>query len=127
MLWGSRFRVHHRIADAYRNGRVVLAGDAAHVHSPAGGQGMNAGILDAVSLADALMAALADDAGALDAYGALRRPVAAQIVALADRLTRMATIRPGLRRVRNLLLSTVSRLPLVRRQLAWRLSGLVYR
>ncbi len=127
VLWGSRFRVHHRIADAYRKGRVVLAGDAAHVHSPAGGQGMNAGILDAVSLADALVAALAGDAGALDAYGALRRPVAAQIVALADRLTRMATIRPGLRRVRNLFLSTVSRLPMVRRQLAWRLSGLVYR
>jgi 2-polyprenyl-6-methoxyphenol hydroxylase-like FAD-dependent oxidoreductase len=127
VLWGSRFRVHHRIADAYRAGRVVLAGDAAHVHSPAGGQGMNAGILDATSLADALVAALAGDDGALDAYGALRRPVAGQIVALADRLTRMATIRPGLRGLRNLLLSTVARLPAVRQQLAWRLSGLVYR
>jgi 2-polyprenyl-6-methoxyphenol hydroxylase-like FAD-dependent oxidoreductase len=127
VLWGSRFRVHHRIADAYRAGRVVLAGDAAHVHSPAGGLGMNAGILDAVSLADALVAALAGDVGALDAYGALRRPVAGQIVALADRLTRMATVRPSLRGLRNLLLSTVSRLPVVRRQLAWRLSGLVYR
>ena len=127
VLWGSRFRVHHRIADTYRAGRVVLAGDAAHVHSPAGGLGMNAGILDATSLSDALVAALAGDTGALDAYGALRRPVAGQIVALADRLTRMATIRPGLRGLRNLLLSTVSRLPAVRRQLAWRLSGLVYR
>jgi 2-polyprenyl-6-methoxyphenol hydroxylase-like FAD-dependent oxidoreductase len=127
VLWGSRFRVQHRIADAYRAGRVVLAGDAAHVHSPAGGLGMNAGILDAMSLADALEAALAGHTGALDAYGAQRRPVAQQIVALADRLTRMATIRPGLRSLRNLLLSTVSRLPAVRRQLAWRLSGLVYR
>jgi 2-polyprenyl-6-methoxyphenol hydroxylase-like FAD-dependent oxidoreductase len=127
VLWGSRFRVHHRIADAYRAGRVLLAGDAAHVHSPAGGQGMNAGILDAMSLADALVAALAGGTGALDAYGALRRPVAGQIVALADRLTRMATIRPGLRGLRNLLLSTVARLPAVQRQLAWRLSGLVYR
>jgi len=127
VLWGSRFRVHHRIADTYRAGRVLLAGDAAHVHSPAGGQGMNAGILDAVSLADALVKALAGDTEALDAYGALRRPVAGQIVALADRLTRMATIQPGLRGLRNLLLSTVSRLPAVRRQLAWRLSGLVYR
>ena len=53
VLWGSRFRVHHRVADVYRAGRVLLAGDAAHVHSPAGGQGMNAGILDAMSLADA--------------------------------------------------------------------------
>lgn len=127
VLWGSRFRVHHRIADAYRASRVVLAGDAAHVHSPAGGQGMNAGIVDAMSLADALVAALAGDTGALDAYGALRRPVAEQIVALADRLTRMATTRPSLRGLRNLLLSTVARLPAVRRQLAWRLSGLVYR
>jgi 2-polyprenyl-6-methoxyphenol hydroxylase-like FAD-dependent oxidoreductase len=127
VLWGSRFRVHHRIADVYRSGRILLAGDAAHVHSPAGGQGMNAGILDAMSLADALVAALAGDTDTLDAYGALRRPVAQQIVALADRLTRMATIRPGLRSLRNLLLSTVARLPLARRQLAWRLSGLIYR
>lgn len=127
VLWGSRFRVHRRIADSYRAGRVVLAGDAAHVHSPAGGQGMNAGILDAMSLADALVAALAGRLDALDAYSAQRRPVAVQIVALVDRLTRMATVRPALRRLRNLLLSTVSRLPAVRRQLAWRLSGLVYR
>jgi len=97
------------------------------VHSPAGGQGMNAGMLDATTLADALIAALAGDTGALDAYSAQRRPVAAQIIALADRLTRMATIRPSLRRLRNLLLSTISLLPAVRRQLAWRLSGLVYR
>jgi len=127
VLWGSRFRVHHRIADTYRTGRIVLAGDAAHVHSPAGGLGMNAGIVDATTLADALVAALAGDTGALDAYSAQRRPVAGQIVALADRLTRMATVRPGLRGLRNLLLSVVSRLPAVRRQLAWRLSGLVYR
>ena len=127
VLWGSRFRVQHRIADAYCAGRVVLAGDAAHVHSPAGGQGMNAGVLDAMCLADALVAALAGDAGALEAYGAQRRPVAQQIVAMTDRLTRMAAIRPGLRGLRNLVLSTVSRLPVVRRQLAWRLSGLVYR
>jgi len=53
--------------------------------------------------------------------------VAQQIVAMTDRLTRMAAIRPGLRGLRNLVLSTVSRLPVVRRQLAWRLSGLVYR
>ena len=58
VLWGSRFHVHHRVADVYRANRVLLAGDAAHVHSPAGGQGMNAGILDAMSLADALVAAM---------------------------------------------------------------------
>jgi len=127
VLWGSRFRVHHRLADAYRAGRVLLAGDAAHVHSPAGGQGMNAGILDAVALADALAQALAGSESALDAYGEMRRPIAQQIVAFADRLTRMAVVRPGLRSLRNLLLATLSRWPAVRRQLAWRLSGLVYR
>jgi 2-polyprenyl-6-methoxyphenol hydroxylase-like FAD-dependent oxidoreductase len=127
VLWGSRFRVHHRVADVYRAGRVLLAGDAAHVHSPAGGQGMNAGILDAARLADALVEALAGNLSALDAYGAERRPVARQVVALADRLTRLATVRPALRGLRNLVLSTLARLPRVRTQLAWRLSGLVYR
>lgn len=127
VLWGSRFRVHHRVADTYRAGRVLLAGDAAHVHSPAGGQGMNAGILDAMTLADALVAGLAGDPAPLDAYGAVRRPIAQQIVAFADRLTRLATVRPALRAARNLLLATLSRVPMFRRQLAWRLSGLVYR
>jgi 2-polyprenyl-6-methoxyphenol hydroxylase-like FAD-dependent oxidoreductase len=127
VLWGSRFRVHHRLADAYRAGRVLLAGDAAHVHSPAGGQGMNVGIVDAIALADALSQALAGNDAALDTYGTTRRPVAGQVIALADRLTRMATARPALRPARNLLLRTLSRLPMVRRQLAWRLSGLVYR
>jgi 2-polyprenyl-6-methoxyphenol hydroxylase-like FAD-dependent oxidoreductase len=125
--WGSRFRVHHRVADTYRAGRVMLAGDAAHVHSPAGGQGMNAGILDAMSLAEALVQALSGETAALDDYGTKRRPVAQQIVALADRLTRMATVRPALRAWRNLLLSALSRVPAFRRNLAWRLSGLVYR
>jgi 2-polyprenyl-6-methoxyphenol hydroxylase-like FAD-dependent oxidoreductase len=127
LIWSSRFRVHHRVADAYRAGRVLLAGDAAHVHSPAGGQGMNVGILDAMALAAALQRALAGDAAALDAYGAARRPVAQQVVAFADRLTRLATVPPGLRGARNLLLGLLSRLPAVRRTLAWRLSGLVYR
>ena len=127
VLWGSRFRVHHRVAESYRAGRVLLAGDAAHVHSPAGGQGMNAGILDAVSLAAALSGALSGDATALDAYGAERRPVAEQIVAFADVLTRLATARPVLRTLRNLLLRTLSLLPAFRRRLAWRLSGLIYR
>lgn len=127
VLWGSRFRVHHRVADDYRAGRVLLAGDAAHVHSPAGGQGMNAGILDAMALAEALQRALSGDAQALDAYTAQRRPVAQQVVALADRLTRLATAPRLLRPLRNLVLRTLASLPPMRRNLAWRLSGLVYR
>ncbi|MEU4324187.1 FAD-dependent monooxygenase [Nonomuraea dietziae] len=74
VVWGSRFRVHHRVADAYRSGRVVLAGDAAHVHSPAGGQGMNAGLQDAAVLGEALGQALCSGSAApLDAYAAARR------------------------------------------------------
>ena len=127
LLWSSRFRVHHRIAARYRAGCLLLAGDAAHVHSPAGGQGMNMGILDALDLADALARALAGDRAALDSYGARRRPVAEQVVALADRLTRLATVSPGLRALRNLVLATLARVPRFRSRLAWRLSGLVYR
>lgn len=127
LLWSSRFRVHHRIATHYRAGRVLLAGDAAHVHSPAGGQGMNAGILDAMALAEALPRALAGDLAALDGYGALRRPVAEQVVGLAHRLTRLATVPRLLRPLRNALLGTLAQVPRLRRTLAWRLSGLAYR
>ena len=48
VIWSSRFRIHHRVARTYRAGRFLLMGDAAHVHSPAGGQGMNTGLVDAV-------------------------------------------------------------------------------
>src|SRR5689334_17394792 len=58
VVWSSRFRLHHRLADRYRVRRLFLAGDAAHVHSPAGGQGMNTGIQDAVALAARLTAVL---------------------------------------------------------------------
>jgi 2-polyprenyl-6-methoxyphenol hydroxylase-like FAD-dependent oxidoreductase len=58
IVWGSRFRIHHAVADRYRVGRIALAGDAAHDNSPLGGQGMNTGIGDAVALASALDAAL---------------------------------------------------------------------
>lgn len=128
VLWGSRFRIHHRVADSFRAGRVLLAGDAAHVHSPAGGQGMNIGIQDAMALAEALAAALQrGDQSALDAYAARRRPVAQQVIALADRLTRLATISRWLRPLRNAALHLLACAPPFRRRLAWRLSGLVYR
>ena len=128
IVWGSRFRVHHRVADAYRAGRVLIAGDAAHVHSPAGGQGMNTGLQDAVVLGDALVATISHgDEAALDDYAARRRPVAQEVIALADRLTRFGIARGARRSVRNVVLSTLARLPRFRRMMAWRLSGLVYR
>ena len=127
VVWGSRFRIHHRVADTYRAGRILLAGDAAHVHSPAGGQGMNLGIQDAIALADALVDALAGEHTRLDAYDASRRPVAHQVVELTDRLTRLATLPRPLRPVRNMMLGIAGRIPAARRGLAARLSGLVYR
>jgi 2-polyprenyl-6-methoxyphenol hydroxylase-like FAD-dependent oxidoreductase len=125
LVWSSRFRVHHRVADRYRAGRIVLAGDAAHVHSPAGGQGMNTGIQDGVALADALVAALAGGGDeALDSYGAQRRPIAQEVVVLADRLTRLATAPRSLRPLRNLVLRAMACLPAFRHKLALRLSGM---
>jgi 2-polyprenyl-6-methoxyphenol hydroxylase-like FAD-dependent oxidoreductase len=128
VIWGSHFRIHHRVADTYRAGRLLLAGDAAHVHSPAGGQGMNTGIQDAVALADALEQVLAGGPDSLlDRYGDERRAVAQQVLSLTGRLTTMATLPPVLRPARNVAMQLSSRVPAMRRQLAWRLSGLVYR
>jgi 2-polyprenyl-6-methoxyphenol hydroxylase-like FAD-dependent oxidoreductase len=128
VVWGSRFRVHHRVADAYRSGSILLAGDAAHVHSPAGGQGMNLGIQDAVALAEALATVLGRGSDtALDAYAAARRPIAQKVITLTDRLTRLATLPAAARPVRNTFIGMAGRIPAVRNALAWRLSGLVYR
>jgi 2-polyprenyl-6-methoxyphenol hydroxylase-like FAD-dependent oxidoreductase len=125
VLWGSRFRVHHRIADAFRRDRILLAGDAAHVHSPAGGQGMNLGIEDAVAAAEGLSRVLLGESEALlDAYAAQRRRVAVRVVRLADRLTDMATLSARKRPLRNTAMRAAGRLPAVRRRLAVRLSGL---
>ncbi|HTU12942.1 MAG TPA: FAD-dependent monooxygenase [Allosphingosinicella sp.] len=127
VVWTSRFRVHHRLAGRYRAGPFLLMGDAAHVHSPAGGQGMNTGIVDAVVLGEALARVVRDGEGPalLDHYTALRRPAAAQVLAFASRLTRIATLRsrPG-RLVRNLLLRLLDRLPPFKRKLTMALSGL---
>lgn len=128
VVWGSRFRIHHRVADTYRAGRLLLAGDAAHVHSPAGGQGMNLGIQDAVALADALVAVLAGAPDTvLDDYSAVRRPIALGVVKMTDRLTRLATLPRAARPIRNIAIRLAGRLPAVRLGLARRLSGLVYR
>jgi 2-polyprenyl-6-methoxyphenol hydroxylase-like FAD-dependent oxidoreductase len=106
---------------------VFLAGDAAHVHSPAGGQGMNTGIQDAIALAARLAAVLRDgaDEPILDGYQTERRPVAADVIALTDRMTRVATVnRPRARRLRNAALGLLNRVPGVHRRIALNLSEL---
>src|SRR6267143_682310 len=127
IVWSTRFLVHHRLADRYRAGRILLAGDAAHVHSSAGGQGMNTGIQDAVALGRGLAAVLGGRAEEtrLDEYERTRRPVAERGVGFTDRATRMATLRTaGSRAMRNATISVIGRIPPVRRWLATELAGL---
>ncbi|OBG90431.1 pentachlorophenol monooxygenase [Mycobacterium sp. E3251] len=125
LVWGSRFHIHHRVADTYRAGRLLLAGDAAHVHSPAGGQGMNLGITDAVALAGALAEVLGGaPEAALDAYSTAQRRRAERVLKLTGRLTRVATLPRPLRPLRNTGMRLAAGVPAVRRQLAVRLSGL---
>lgn len=127
IIWSSRFHVHHRLAQRYRAGPYLLMGDAAHVHSPAGGQGMNCGLVDAVVLGEALARVIRDNApdGVLDDFAHVRRPAAAQVLALASRLTRIATIRStALRRLRNLALRLLDRVLPFKRALTLGLSGL---
>ncbi|MGK5675925.1 FAD-dependent oxidoreductase [Micromonospora sp. URMC 106] len=128
VLWASRFRLRHRIADTFRAGPVLLAGDAGHVHSPAGGQGMNLGICDAVDLGGTLADVLAGGPDTLlDGYAARRRPLAEEVAGFADRLTRLATLPPSRRPARDLLLRLLSAAPPARHRFAMRLSGLSHR
>lgn len=128
LLWGSRFRIQHRVADSYRAGRLLLAGDAAHVHSPAGGQGMNLGIADAVALADALAEVLRGGSDTiLDTYSAIQRGRAQQVLKLTGRLTKVSTLPRPLRPIRNSAMRLAAHIPAARRQFAWRLSGLINR
>ena len=87
VLHRRSYRIHQRVADTYRCGRMLLAGDAAHLNSPSGGMGMNGGIHDAFSLADKLIRVLQGaDEGLLDLYVRQRRPIAIEhIIAQADR------------------------------------------
>ena len=86
LAWSSRVRVQHRVADRFRQGRLFLAGDAAHAYSPATGQGMNAAIQDAANLGWKLAFATAQPGHGplLDSYDRERRPVARQVLAMTD-------------------------------------------
>jgi 2-polyprenyl-6-methoxyphenol hydroxylase-like FAD-dependent oxidoreductase len=86
--WFSTYHVHHRVASRFRQGRAFLLGDAAHIHSPVGGQGMNTGIGDAVNLAWKLAAVLRGRAraGILDSYEPERIAFARRLVATTDRV-----------------------------------------
>ncbi|MDB5446009.1 MAG: FAD-dependent oxidoreductase [Phenylobacterium sp.] len=131
--WFSTYHVHHRVTDRFREGRAFLLGDAAHVHSPAGGQGMNTGIGDAINLAWKLQAVLAGRApdSLPDSYQEERIAFARRLVATTDRVFSFVTadgklaevlrtrIAPhlapkiiGLERVRDYIFRTVSQVTL---------------
>ncbi|MEN3358826.1 MAG: hypothetical protein V7637_2808, partial [Mycobacteriales bacterium] len=125
--WMSRFHSDERQVPHYRAGRVFLAGDAAHVHSPAGGQGMNTGLQDAANLGWKLAAVVAGRAGdqLLDSYQAERHPVGRQVLRLSAGLFRAAALRAEpLRAARGMFLAAAVRTPPLAAAAAGRISGI---
>jgi hypothetical protein len=102
--WLSRFGDATRLAERYRDGRVLLAGDAAHIHPPVGGQGLNLGIQDAFNLGWKLAAEVGGwaPAGLLDSYQAERRPVAADVLNNTRAQMELLSTEPGPQAVRQL-------------------------
>ena len=109
--WVATFRIHRRLAGALRQGRAFLAGDSAHIHSPAGGQGMNTGIQDACNLGWKLAMVTQGTAprSLLDSYEAERLPIVSGVLKGTDLATRIVTLRnPLARAIRNRVMSIVS-------------------
>jgi 2-polyprenyl-6-methoxyphenol hydroxylase-like FAD-dependent oxidoreductase len=118
--WVSRYHDGARLASAYRSGRVLLAGDAAHIHYPAGGQGLNTGVQDAVNLGWKLAAG---DESLIDTYESERRPVAARVLDNTRAQTALTRVDPQTSALRGVFESLI-RLPEVNRSLAEMVSGL---
>ena len=109
--WVTRYRLHHRGVDRYGDGRVFVAGDAAHIHSPAGGQGMNTGLQDAANLAWKLALVIRGRAPAalLDTYHSERWPIGQKILQSTDRLFAAVSSQEGwMTRVRNFVVPLVA-------------------
>lgn len=124
-VWLSNFRINERKVADYRKGRAFLAGDAAHVHSPAGGQGMNTGMQDAVGLAWRLALVTHGEAatGVLDSYSAERSAVGDMVLRNASRITNMATLsNPAAQAARNLAIHALLGIGIVRDRMATTLS-----
>jgi len=125
--WITRWGAQLRQVPAYRVGRVFLAGDAAHVHSPAGGQGLNTGMQDGFNLAWKLAFVLRGQAPntLLDSYDAERAPVGRQVLRTSDLILRSMLIRnKALRAIREAALRVLTPLPPVQRLLTENLSGI---
>ncbi|HEY2207582.1 MAG TPA: FAD-dependent monooxygenase [Pseudonocardia sp.] len=129
--WLSRFHSDERQVPDYRVGRVFLAGDAAHCHSPAGGQGMNTGLQDAANLGWKLAAAVTGRGAhlpieeLLDSYHAERYPVGRQVLRSSGALLRLALTRTApARALRGVAVGTLLRIPAVARAVAGSISGI---
>ena len=125
MRWSSRFLSERKQAERYRVGRVFIAGDAAHVHSPLGGQGMNTGIADAMNLGWKMAADVRGCAPSwlLDSYERERLPVGAAVLRLTDAFNQLVLGRSKVQRmVQGLAIGAITRVPAGRRFMAGRLS-----
>jgi 2-polyprenyl-6-methoxyphenol hydroxylase-like FAD-dependent oxidoreductase len=120
-VWLAAFRINERKVKDYRKGRVFLAGDAAHIHSPAGGQGMNTGMQDAFNLAWKLALVIKGSAkvSLLDSYSPERTAVGDRVLRNAGRLTEAATLRnPLLQGIRNTVAKFATGFPVVQHKMA---------
>src|SRR3954471_15856776 len=120
-VWLAAFRINERKVKEYRKGRVFLAGDAAHIHSPAGGQGMNTGMQDAFNLAWKLALVIKGIAkpSLLDSYSPERTAVGERVLRNAGRLTEVATLRnPMLQGIRNTIARFATGFPFVQHKMA---------
>lgn len=130
VVWSSRFHIQHRVAKMLRQGRILLIGDAAHVHSPAGGQGMNTGIQDAISLAEILHKMFTENAKneALDEWEQKRLKIAHSVVNLTDRITKLATVSSeSIKLLRNAALEIIGHVSFAQHALARTLAELDHR
>ncbi|HZC58841.1 MAG TPA: FAD-dependent monooxygenase [Chthoniobacterales bacterium] len=129
-VWLSRFHIYHRKIPEFRAGRVFLAGDSAHIHSPAGGQGMNTGIQDVFNLAwkIALVAHGKSPESLLNSYNEEREPVASLVLNLTDRITRVGALHnPIGQQLGNTLLPLVTGMDYVEDRIAETLSEVAIR
>ncbi|KIJ53811.1 hypothetical protein M422DRAFT_154386 [Sphaerobolus stellatus SS14] len=134
MTSSSRYRVRAAVADAYfkrlgDDGYILLAGDAAHVHSPIGGQGMNLGICDAFALAHTIKQHIENNNDSLlQEYAESRRRIGKEIIAMTGDMTTLVYAKSGYRLLmRNLVLKLTEWFPMVSSMAAWKISGLAYR
>ena len=121
IVWSSQFHIGHHLIDRYSDGRVHFAGDAAHLHSPAGGRGLNLGVEDACVLAMKLCE------GGVESYSKERREIASGVIRMTGGLTRVAILaNPVAQAARNFLLRYLLPREFAQRRLRRSIAGLAY-